>query len=336
MSTFNLFERCTRELLNRLAELGDETVEDDGALLLREGMPSEQLFIVINGALSAITESALATREKLDTLERGALVGEMSWLEQRPAVASIEVRKRATLLAIPLDQLNECLKHDFEFAKQFYRMIAEKLALQIKRQNILIHRFSHHSNSHDPLRKVLVLFAELEEMDVHRLAGLGQRRRLSPEDVLFRENDPVTALHIVMGGEADITVSIAGEEHSVGSSRRGELLGEMTFLLPEQSCAAATIQSRSELDLLEIDSSLLMKELRLDHKLAVRFYRGIACMLSQRSRDQLLSRQLAELSRRAEGDLDQLTISQLEGATRAARHFDWLCRHARRRQEFSQ
>ena len=139
-----------------------------------------------------------------------------------------------------------------------------------------------------------------------------------------------------MGGEADITVSISGANQSVGSSRRGEVLGEMTFLLPEQNSAAATIQSRSGLDLLEIDSSQLMNELKLDHRLAARFYRGIGCMLSQRSRDQLLSRQLAELSRRAESDVDQLNLSQLEGATRAARHFDWLCRQARSRQEFSQ
>ena len=61
MSTFNLFERCTRELLNRLAELGDETVEDDGALLLREGMPSEQLFIVIRWVLTLATAAFLTS-----------------------------------------------------------------------------------------------------------------------------------------------------------------------------------------------------------------------------------------------------------------------------------
>ena len=159
---------------------------------------------------------------------------------------------------------------------------------------------------------------------------------LSRGDILLRENDPVTALYIILSGEVDVTVSIDGNDLVIGSSRRGEVLGEMTFLLPEQNLASATIQSRSGLDLLEIDASRFMQELRSDHKFASRFYRSLACMLSQRSRDQLLSRQLAERSRLAEREVDQLNLDQLEGATRAARHFDWLCRQVRSVQEFSQ
>ena len=336
MDSFNLFERGTPELIQQVRELGDESNENIGTLLLREGISSDHLFIVMNGALGVTTQTAQDAKEQLSTLGQGSLVGEMSWLEKRPPVASVEVHAPSTLLSIPHANLEKLLEQDCNFATQFYRLIAEKLALQIKEQNTWVHRFSQQAETSEPLRKVLILFAGLDERDVHRLAGLGRRRMLSRGDILLRENDPVTALYIILSGEVDVTVSIDGNDHVIGSSRRGEVLGEMTFLLPEQNLASATIQSRSGLDLLEIDASRFMQELRSDHKFASRFYRSLACMLSQRSRDQLLSRQLAERSRLAEREVDQLNLDQLEGATRAARHFDWLCRQVRSVQEFSQ
>lgn len=335
MSTFNLFERCTAELVSQLRELGNESIEDRGTCLLREGIASDQLFIVIDGELGVVTQSARKSSEELSTLTQGALAGEMSWLEKRPPVATVEVHSRSTLLSIPRAKLDEKVKNEPGFASQFYRLIAEKLALQIKEQNTWIHRFNQDIGAIEPLRKILILFAGLDERDVHRLANLGQRHRLSPGDILLRENDPVPSLYIVMAGEADISVSIAGKDQPVGSSRRGEVLGEMTFLLPEQHKASASIQARSGLDLLAIDRLQLTQMLDSDPGLSSRFYRGLACMLSQRSRDQLLSHQLADLSRQAETELDQLDLEQLEGASRAARYFDWLCHQARDRQEFT-
>ena len=335
MTSFNLFERCTPDLVSQLRELGSELTKDRGTCLLREGMASDQLFIVIDGELSASTQSAQASNEELSTLRQGALIGEMSWLEKRPPVATVEVRSRSTLLAIPREKLDQKLKNELDFASKFYRLVAEKLALQIKDQNTWIHRFSQHSGAIEPLRKIFILFAGLDERDVHRLANLGQRHRLSPGEILLRENDPVPSLYIVMAGEANISVSIAGNDQRVGSSRRGEVLGEMTFLLPEQHKASACVQARSGLDLLAIDRRKLTQMLEADPGLSSRFYRSLACMLSQRSRDQLLSHQLADLSRQAETDIDQLDLDQLEGASRAARYFDWLCQQARDRQEFT-
>jgi len=81
------------------------------------------------------------------------------------------------------------------------------------------------------------------------------------------------------------------------------------------------------MDLLKIERSTLMAELDRNPSLAVRFYRGLACMLSRRSRDQLLSHQRATLSQRAEQDaIGSLDVDQLGAITRASRHFDWLCR----------
>ena len=102
----------------------------------------------------------------------------------------------------------------------------------------------------------------------------------------------------------------------------------MSLHLKEQDGAAASVHTAAGMDVLAIDLQQLQSALAQDPKLASRFYRGLACMLSQRSRDQLLSHQRAAASQQAELDaIDRLDLSELAAISRAARHFDWLCRH---------
>ena len=57
-------------------------------------------------------------------------------------------------------------------------------------------------------------------------------------------------------------------------------------------------------------------------------FSGVACMLSQRSRDQLLIPQRAASSYQAEQNTpDQLDLHQLEAISWGARPFNWLCWH---------
>ena len=83
------------------------------------------------------------------------------------------------------------------------------------------------------------------------------------------------------------------------------------------------------MELLEIDKTKLNHLLNADPNLAEHFYRSLSCMLSQRSRDQLLSQRLASLSKNAEledGDDDEeLDIAQLGGINRAGQRFNRIC-----------
>jgi len=83
------------------------------------------------------------------------------------------------------------------------------------------------------------------------------------------------------------------------------------------------------MELLEIDKTKLNQLLNADPNLAEHFYRSLSCMLSQRSRDQLLSQRLASLSKNAEledGDDDEeLDMTQLGGINRAGQRFNRIC-----------
>ena len=328
MSAFSLIDRATPELLRWLHQHGQTRTLSTPTQLIREGDPIKALVLLLNGEMSVSTSSDSNALEPLATLGPGSLVGEMSWLEKRPTVASVSASAGSSVLEVAFAQLDHLQAEQPTLAAELQRLIACKLALQIQDQNAWMHRLNDEKADGEPLRKVLVLFAALEERDVHRLAKLGRLERLAAGGCLLRQQDPVHCLYLIMSGEAEIRLTLSGTTRVVGSSRRGELLGEMSLLLKDQAGAAASVTSSGGMDLLAIERVRLMDALEQDPDLACRFHRGLACMLSQRSRDQLLSHRRALTSREAEAnDPDRLDLDQLGRISRAARQFDWLCRH---------
>lgn len=326
--SFNLFERGSPALLTWMRQKGSERSMLGLERLIQEGDQVRELIVLLEGSLRISTSSAQGGEQQLATLGPGSMVGEMSWLEHRPTVASVDARPGSRILCIDVHELDTLKQTAPQVCVDFYRAIAKKLALQIDDQNSWIHRFASDQQQLEPLRKVLILFSELDEKDIYQLADLGTLRRLSPGEVLLQQGAPVPALYLVLAGEAEILVTIDGQSRLVGSSRRGELLGETTMLVAERSGATATVRTLQGMELLEIQKVDLMTLLQQDPAMTARFYRAISCMLSQRSRDQLLSHQLATTSRQAEvnSGSDQLNLEQLSGISRAGLRFDWLCR----------
>ena len=135
------------------------------------------------------------------------------------------------------------------------------------------------------------------------------------------------SIFLILAGEADILINIDGVNKKVGTSRRGELLGELTLLTSESQGASATVMSADGMELLEINKADLKNTLNATPAFADRFFRSLSCMMSQRSRDQLLAKQLAARSRDAEADEDgdELDLMQLGGINRAGQRFHALC-----------
>ena len=324
--SYNIFERASPDLLAWIRNVSVVREITTACRLIEEGSTPDCLFVVESGPVTVCTKQADGGSLSLASLKAGNLVGEMSWLEERPAVASIDAGPGSRLLQIPREALESINQSEAFICHLLYRLIAEKLALQVQGQNAWVHRIA--ATDQEPLRKVLVLFAELEEKDVAWIARSGKFKRLVAGDVLLQEGDNVPGLYLLLAGEARISITENGSWQSVGSSRRGELLGELTMLNPQAAGATANVDTLTGLELLVLDKEELSMTLNADPRLAKRFYKGIARMLSQRSRDQLLSRGFAEASRIAEEliDNEQLGLDQLSAISSAGLRFDWLCR----------
>jgi CRP-like cAMP-binding protein len=100
---FRPFERGERKLLMdrfRAREVAE------GDVVVREGTPSDGLYVVLEGAVDVVKRKA-GEDAVVGHLREGDLFGEMSCLRKAPASATVVVRRRGTLLRLPRRDFDE-------------------------------------------------------------------------------------------------------------------------------------------------------------------------------------------------------------------------------------
>ena len=116
-----------------LGQLTDEDVEwilatggrrdvPGGAILIREGVPTDALYIILDGTL--IVSLAALPGQEFSRLGVGEIVGEMSFVDARPPSATVSAQQPTVVLAIDREQLRLKLEQDSAFAARFYRALA--------------------------------------------------------------------------------------------------------------------------------------------------------------------------------------------------------------------
>ncbi len=130
-----------RKILYLLGQLNDLDLEwmlangrkervPRGTVLIREGKPIEALYIVLSGTVE-VTGAGLDRANPI-RLGCGEVVGEVSFVDARPPVASVTAAEDTTLLAIDRARLAAKLAADHEFAARFYRSLAIFLASRLR------------------------------------------------------------------------------------------------------------------------------------------------------------------------------------------------------------
>jgi len=97
-----------------------ETIAPD-RLLIKEGQLSEALYIVVSGSFSVAIESQ--DHKELARIYQGEIVGEVSFIDTRPPLASVRSLEESVVLAVPRVQLLSKLQQDMHFSSRFYRAI---------------------------------------------------------------------------------------------------------------------------------------------------------------------------------------------------------------------
>jgi CRP/FNR family transcriptional regulator, cyclic AMP receptor protein len=114
-----------------------------GTVLIREAVPVNDVYILLDGELS-VTVGASSTW--VATLLSGEIVGEISFVDTRPPVASVVAVSDTHVLAIPRPLLSQALEHDSGFSSRFYRAIAAYLA---DRLHVTVGRFGYGNHAQD-------------------------------------------------------------------------------------------------------------------------------------------------------------------------------------------
>ena len=99
-----------------------------GSMLIREGEPTDALYIVLEGALAVSLEAG----KEVAQLGSGEVVGEMSFVDSRKPSATVKAAIDSLVWVIPRSQLATKLSQDRDFASHFYHAIAVFLSDRLR------------------------------------------------------------------------------------------------------------------------------------------------------------------------------------------------------------
>jgi bacteriocin-type transport-associated protein len=101
-----------------------------GHVLIREGSAINALYIVLDGQFS-VTIKALGDTA-VARLSTGEVIGEISFVDERPPSATVTALEPARVLAIPRAAVQAKLLQDDGFAARFYRALAVFLSDRLR------------------------------------------------------------------------------------------------------------------------------------------------------------------------------------------------------------
>lgn len=94
-----------------------------GMILISEDRKIDALYIVLSGLLSVFISSEDGDKE-LARISSGEIVGEISFIDDRPPLATVKAIAETEVLAISRMNLTKKLQEDMGFASRFYHGIS--------------------------------------------------------------------------------------------------------------------------------------------------------------------------------------------------------------------
>ena len=111
-----------------MAGVGQVRALAPGAVLVREGVPVAELFIVLKGHL----EIRVGAAGRLARRGPGEIIGEMSFVDSAPPSASVIADGPATVFAIDKARVEARIRSDAGFGCRFFRALALFLADRLR------------------------------------------------------------------------------------------------------------------------------------------------------------------------------------------------------------
>ena len=117
----------------RLLAAGEFCDIPDGTILAEENQSLDRIFFICAGRLRV----AIAGRQ-ISHLERGNFVGEVAFLTERPATATVTAEGVVRALVFDRRTLSHFFHHEAEVAGLIYQLLGRELAHKIKVSNTLL------------------------------------------------------------------------------------------------------------------------------------------------------------------------------------------------------
>ncbi|MCB0997797.1 MAG: cyclic nucleotide-binding domain-containing protein [Acidimicrobiales bacterium] len=122
LKNVSLFRECTRKELEKIAARSDVIDLPAGRVLMHEGMPGSEAFVVLRGRV-AVRRGG----RKIAELADGAMVGELSLLDHGLRTATVDCLTECQLLVLTSGALLGCLDEVPSVAHKLMAALAGQL-----------------------------------------------------------------------------------------------------------------------------------------------------------------------------------------------------------------
>ncbi len=314
---------------DRLTQLAHQKTYAPGSCLIQAGEQSEQIFLGLTGRFETVFPASGS--DPAVSLTVGELAGATALLSDQPAPTTIVTAETSEVLVISKAKLKLELSNDREFAARLYQLLATNLSEYLRELSKLM--ASRRVQEGEPLRKVLLVFATLDDSDVAWMIEHGKAEKSAAGTVLIQQDQLVPAVYLLLDGMLGINIAIDGQDREVAKRVKGDILGEMSFV--DGGVASATVKALDNTWVLCISQADLTAKLQEDGAFAGRFYRAIAQVLSNRCQDLLIrgsiaAAQVTSTANTLELEEDELDLDILDGTAIAGTRFDWMIQQLRR------
>lgn len=303
-----------------------------GDVLIQEGVPADYIYILLAGTLTvAISQSRFEADQDIAACKVGEILGEMSLIDDRLPSTSVRAVEPGYVLAIPKRSLKTKLELDSDFAARFYQEIAITLSIRLRSLSKLLAQSQIIPGQ--ALRKVLFVFAILNDNDIDWMTTRGRREQVPAGTVLIQQGQSVEAVYILLKGNLAVTFTteVNGNlvEKEIARRASGEIVGEMSFV--ETGVASASIRCAENSLLLALPQDLLWEKLQRDRGFATRFYQALSIALVDRLREGLVQRGFGQRAYNQDELLsndvayeDEIDLDILEQTLLAGTRFKWM------------
>lgn len=303
-----------------LVEEGARRSFPEGAVLITEGQPVDEIYMVIDGSVD-VTAAALPGKV-LANLGSGEVLGELSFLDDRPPTATVTTSEHSLILAIPRQRLLARLERDDNFPQHFFRGLGRSLASRFRST------FSGGGDDDSPGgggTDKLNFFDALSEEDREELREEGSVRDVDPGEAILTEGEPSEAMFVIETGEFVVKKG----DHVLATLGAGEVLGELGFL--DSRPPTATVEATQPSQVLELIREDLAEELAINDSFASRLYRALGTFLASRFRSSLVASTYDASGHLEEGVeyRDELDEDLLDEISLAGTKFAWMMERLR-------
>ncbi|MBL8719312.1 MAG: cyclic nucleotide-binding domain-containing protein [Myxococcales bacterium] len=246
-----LFSRLSRLGLRTLIEAFEVRVVPAGGVLIEEGSPGSEAFIVARGELEVRRQIEGAAPMVLARLQNGQVFGEMALVSRAPRAASVVASRPSLVLAAHVDSLEVVAARAPEVGEQLATFCRERMLQNLVRTSPI-----------------------LGAVDPSERGGLVSRfetRTFETGDLLIRRGETSTGVFLIASGEVDVRAEDeSGDALTIASLGPGEVVGEVAMILRRP--AGADVVARFPTVTLHLSGATFLDVLRQHPTLLAQLY----------------------------------------------------------------